>query len=103
MRMKLFSAFAFILIWSGDVGARELFMPGAANCPAAYALWQRRVTFRWSAFAVNTWNSTGQACGFTYRYSTRERAMRGALKKCNREERATASGRRGTCRLLGVK
>jgi hypothetical protein len=103
MKMKLFSALAVTLVLTGEVEARELFMPGAKNCPSAYAQWQRRVSYRWSAFAVNTWNSTGQACGYTYRYSTRERALRGALKKCNREERATASGRRGTCRILGVK
>jgi hypothetical protein len=103
MKMKLFSTLALGLLFAGQAEARELFMPGARNCPAAYAQWQRRVSYRWSAFAVNTWNSTGQACGYTFRYSTKDRAMRGALKKCNREERATASGRRGTCRLLGVK
>jgi hypothetical protein len=103
MKMKLFSTLALVLLFAGQVEARELFMPGARNCPVAYAQWQRRVSYRWSAFAVNTWNSTGQACGYTYRYSTKSRALRGALRKCNTEERATASGRRGSCRVLGVK
>ncbi len=89
---------------AGNVAeARALFLPGAKNCPSAYAQWKSRKDHRWSAFAVNNWNSTGQACGYTFRYSTKDRAFRGALRKCNLEEQTTRSGRRGTCRVLGVK
>jgi hypothetical protein len=83
--------------------ARPRFLPGAKHCPNEYAVWKSRESYRWSAFSLNRWNSTGQACGYTYRYSTKARAMAGALKKCNAEEQSTNSGRRGTCIVIGVK
>lgn len=105
--LRNFALALFIVTGFGAIAeqaeARPQFMPGAKNCPAQYAVWKLRKSFRWSAFALNTWNGSGQACGYTYRYSTKARALAGALRKCIREERVTSSGRRGTCRVLGVK
>jgi hypothetical protein len=89
-------------LW-GQADARSRFLPGAKHCPNEYAVWRTRQSYRWTAFALNRWSGTGQACGFTYRYSTKSRAMRGALKKCTSEEKSTNSGSRGTCIVIGVK
>jgi hypothetical protein len=50
------------------------------ECRADYKKWQKRENHK--AFAVSRDTRNGQACGFAYRYGTKQDAINEAIRRC---------------------
>ena len=75
-----------------------VFPGGKSVCLSHYRTWQKTAG-HWSAFALNKWSLSGQACGWFKKTETKTKAMNQPLTACRAMK---CRGKTGTCYLYDL-
>lgn len=81
---------------------KGVFPAGKSDCLSKYRKWQAKKS-HWSAFAVNEWTRSGQACGWALELGSKRSAMAKAMADCTKLSKRARHGVRGTCFIYDIK